>query len=73
MVTKQITITAVLHGTTLLCNLPQDLLENLVSVSPGMIRRIYEEARQHLQSRPDAQFTGFQDTDDFCLRGTCLI
>nr|XP_024365719.1 uncharacterized protein LOC112277514 isoform X2 [Physcomitrium patens] len=59
----------VLHGTTLLCNLPQDLLENLVSVSPGMIRRIYEEARQHLQSRPDAQFTGFQDTDDFCLRG----
>jgi len=56
-------------------NWPQNLLENLVSESPAMVRRIFEEARGNIESRLAANDEPtFQDLEvhsvDFALSGT---
>jgi hypothetical protein len=46
------------------------LLENLVSVSPGLVHRICEEVRGYIESRLAAHATGFKDVETNLLSGS---
>jgi CRP-like cAMP-binding protein len=69
-VTDRSLITAALHHPTRICSWPQDLLENLVSVSPGLVHRICEEVRGYIESRLAAHATGFKDVETNLLSGS---
>ncbi|KAG0615962.1 hypothetical protein M758_5G079600 [Ceratodon purpureus] len=66
---KRMTECALRHP-TLISNWPQDLLENLVSVSPGLVHRICEELRGHIESRLVTELKDVEkNSNEFTLSG----